>query len=101
MKWSEPLASILCTPRWACLRKRRWLYGIPSPTRAGYLTSTITDSGSDHTNTINGKRRSLVQRCECIDRGIKDGEEGRAAMEESAKKNLRRITEIREMKMTS
>ena len=63
--------------------------------RAGYLTSTITDSGRDHANTINGKWRSLVQRCECIDSGIEDGEEGRAAMEESAN-NLRRIMGPRE-----
>ena len=54
--------------------------------RAGYLTSSISDSRRDHANTINGKWRSLVQRCECVDRGIEDGEEGRAAMVESVKK---------------
>jgi hypothetical protein len=68
--------------------------------RPGYLTSAITDSGCDHANTINGKGRSLVQRRECIDRGIEDGEEGRAAMEESAK-NLRRSMGPRERKLTS
>jgi hypothetical protein len=70
-----------------------------SRTRAGYLTSTITDSGRDHANSINSKRRPLMQGCECIDRGIEDGEEGRAAMEESAK-SLRRIIRKRKRKTT-
>ncbi len=39
-----------------------------------------------------------MQRCECIDRGIEDGEEGRAAMEESAK-SLRKIIRKRKQKL--
>lgn len=53
------------------------------------LTTTIADSSSDHADTINSKRRSVMQRRERIDGRVEDRKEGGTTMEESARTSER------------